>query len=228
MLLLGFSERDLKPKRGLPLRSPAWDLALGAGPARPGPKPHPHLHAFTQPWRRPNLYPRSPDSPRPLPQPKHSSRLPRLRLPPPLSPVGIPSADVPPLLLHPLPPPLTLPGSPPARGASPAAPTFFPAPPLAPRGGSRFGHPEAARPDSPYRAGGLGPRRGARGPGPRLLQQLLTTSGGSQAVGSSGRIRAPRRPPRRHRPAPARRVPPGSCSFSLCPHAGPPGASWEL
>lgn len=39
MLLLGFSARDLKPKRGLPLRSPAWDLALGArpSPARPGP-----------------------------------------------------------------------------------------------------------------------------------------------------------------------------------------------
>lgn len=45
--------------------SAAWYLALAVWP---GSGPNPHLHAFTQPWRQPNLYPLSPAVPR-LPPP---------------------------------------------------------------------------------------------------------------------------------------------------------------
>lgn len=75
MLLLGFSERDLKPKRGLPLRSPAWDLALGAGPARPEappppPRVHPALEAAKPLSPKPSLSPPPPPARALLPTPQ--------------------------------------------------------------------------------------------------------------------------------------------------------------
>lgn len=77
----GYVYGELLPK-GLPLCSAAWYLALAVWL---GSGPNPHLHAFTQPWRQPNLYPRSP-------------AIPRL----PLSSLGTPSPDA--RTLHPQPP----------------------------------------------------------------------------------------------------------------------------
>lgn len=205
------------PGGGVPLCSPAWVFALGT---RSGPGPHSHLHAFTQPWRQPNVYPRSRAAPR-LP-PLAEALLPTFHPRPPARTLFLghlpsrctPSADA-------LPPPPT-PSAPvsPARGASPAAPTFSPAPPL------------ALGPLGSVRAHRVGPQ--INGPG------TVPGSGGRCCSSSCNnpRLQPPRwqlRPnqrsapvPVRHRPAPARPTPSGSCSFFRWLRAGPPDASWEL
>lgn len=191
-------------------------------PARPGPKPHPHVHAFTQPRRRPNLYPRSPGSPRPLPRPEHSSRHPRLGLPSLPPPVGIPSADAPPPTSA---PPSQVRSSP---GRFLSSPHLLSRPASSPERRVPVGPPRSRSPVLTVQGRRSRAQEGCPGAGAAAAPAAVTTRGGSHPAGSSGRISAPRRPPRRHRSAPARPVPPGNCSLSLCPRTGPPGASWEL
>lgn len=157
----GYVYGELLPK-GLPLCcSAAWYLALAVWL---GSGPNPHLHAFTQPWRQPNLYPRSPAIPR-LPPPAEAL-LPNV--PPPASCSHFPLSALL-RLMHALSTP-----SHPAQVSSCAdassAATFslgFPS-----RGAFELHHSEAARMDSPRWAGGRGPGREAREPGPLPLQQL--------------------------------------------------------
>ncbi|XP_041582754.1 pollen-specific leucine-rich repeat extensin-like protein 1 [Vulpes lagopus] len=192
--------------------------------SEPGPvrSPTPHVHAFTQPRRRPNLYPRSPGSPRPLPRPEHSSRHPRLGLPSLPSPVGIPSADAPPpTSAHP-----SQVRSCPGRFLS--SPHLPSRPASSPERRVPVGPPRSRSPALTVQGRRSRAQEGCPGAGAAAAPAAVTTRGGSHPAGSSGRISAPRRPPRRHRSAPARPVPPGSCSLSLCPRTGPPSASWEL
>nr|XP_042112752.1 leucine-rich repeat-containing protein 3C [Ovis aries] len=128
-----------------------------------------------------------------------------------------PPADAPP------PPPLALSRSPPTPGASPTAPTSFPVPPVAP-GYSWFGHSKAARLDSPCGAE-VEAREGCPGTGAAAAPAAVMSRGGSHPAGSSGRISAPRQPPLRHRPAPGRPQPPGSCSIYPCSSPGLSGAA---
>lgn len=224
--MLGFSEWALKPKGGLRPRSPASDLALTAWPG-PEPHPHLHLHAFTQPWKRPNLHPRSQATPGPSPT-AGARALPHHHH----APASASQPDFPLWaslrLMHPptSAQPARVPSGP---GRLPSSPHLFPAPPLA-LGASRFGQPEAARPDSPSGAGGRGPWRARErcpGAGAAAAKAAVTTNGGSHPAGSSGRISVPRQPPRRHRPALACPMPSGNYSFSTSSRPRPPDASWD-
>ncbi|XP_052514585.1 leucine-rich repeat-containing protein 3C [Budorcas taxicolor] len=220
-LLLGFTEWDFETKWGSPLHPPAWDLALGAWIR---PEPHPHPHTFTQ------LEAAKPLSPKPsLSPPPSAAQALLLYAPSPAScphfPLWAslrlmhpdPPADAPP------PPPLALSRSPPTPGASPTAPTSFPVPPVAP-GYSRFGHSKAARLDSPCGAE-VEAREGCPGAGAAAAPAAVMSRGGSHPAGSSGRISAPHQPPLRHRPAPGRPQPPGSCSIYPCSSPGLSGAA---
>lgn len=220
-LLLGCTEWDFETKWGSPLHPPAWDLALGAWLR---PEPHPHHHTFTQ------LEAAKPLSPKPsLSPPPSAAQALLLYAPSPASCPHFllwaslrlmhpdPPADAPP------PPPLALSRSPPTPGASQTAPTSFPVPPVAP-GYSWFGHSKAARLDSPCGAE-VEAREGCPGTGAAAAPAAVMSRGGSHPAGSSGRISAPRQPPLRHRPAPGRPQPPGSCSIYPCSSPGLSGAA---
>ncbi|XP_043756720.1 leucine-rich repeat-containing protein 3C [Cervus elaphus] len=161
-------------------------------------------------WKRPNLYPRSPASPRPHPQPKRFSSTPHPLPPAPTFPFGhhfdrctpAPGRCTPATSTRPVP----IPSNP---GASPTAPTSFPDPPVAP-GYSRLGHSTAARLDSPCGAGGRGPGR--------------VPGGGGRCCSSS--CNEPRRQPPRWQLGPNQR--PAPAPITSPPSAGPPAASWEL
>lgn len=191
------------------------------GPAwSPTPRVHPALEAAKP------LSPKPSCSPPPTPSPSAPPRRSIPGLQSPLALFPIPSSDAPFSADAPPQHPLSQSGTPPVPDASLTAPTFFPVPPASPRrlpvkplGGRSSGLTVRGRTS---RA-----REGCPGAGAAAAPAAVITRGGSHPAGSSGRISARRRPPLRHRSAPARPTPPGSCSFSpllqprpLGPHGG--------
>lgn len=123
-----------QPKGSLPLRSPAWDLALGDWP---GPEPHLHLPRSPSPGSG-QTFPQPPKPSRSRPLTLTLSPLtltyhltltgvravsPTLHLPPPtpFSPSGIPPTDARPHLRSPCPGALQ-PGAPPPQLPPPLSP----------------------------------------------------------------------------------------------------------